>query len=131
MTEPPTPAEVMLEATRSTLRTGRVAPAQVTRQQLDALTAAGFHLRPGLEDGGAALLLATAKDAFWSGRFRPADVIAMQLAELAQAGHVFEYQDPHNATVCDEFVWGPDSFESCAECGLSFWRHGEDDAAEE
>ncbi len=115
----------MLEATKATLRTGRVAPAQVTRHQLEALTAAGYHLNPMMEDGGAALLLATAKDAFWSGRFRPAEVIALQLEELASAGHFFEYHDPNDMTACDEFVWGPQSFESCEECGLSFWRHGE------
>lgn len=125
MTEPLTPAEVMLEATKSALRTGRMAPAMVTKHQLEALTAAGYELHPMLEDGGLALLLATAKDAFWSGRFRPADVIALQLEELASSGHYFEYVDPEDAIACDEFVWGPNSFESCEECGLSFWRHGE------
>ncbi|MBA3339022.1 MAG: hypothetical protein H0T54_04620 [Geodermatophilaceae bacterium] len=125
MTEPPTPAEVMLEATKSTLRTGRMGPAQVTRHQLDALIDAGYVLRPLLDDGGAALLLATAKRAFWSGRFRPADVIALQLEELAAEGHVFEFQTDEDVTPCDEFVWGPNSFDSCEECGLSFWRHGE------
>lgn len=127
MTEPLTPAEVMLEATKNTLRTGRMAPAQVVNQQLEALAAAGYRLRPVLSDGGAALLLATAKRAFWSGRFRPAEVIAVQLEELAAAGHSFEIRYGSEDTACDEFVWGPDSFESCEECGLSFWRHGDTD----
>lgn len=129
MTEPPTAAEVMLGATKSTLRTGRMGPAQVTRRQLDALTAAGYRLSPMLEDGGAGILLATAKRAFWAGRFRPADVIALQLQELAAAGHFFELHqaadDAANDTACAEFVWGPNSFDSCEECGLSFWSHGE------
>jgi len=121
----------MLEATRTALRSGRVKPAQVTQLQLEALTAAGYRLRPGLSDGGAAILLATAKRAFWSGRFRPADVIPVQLADLAVAGHTFELLRPDDATVCEEFVWGPDSFESCEECGLSFWRHGESSTAQD
>lgn len=131
MTEPPTPADLMLEATKSALRSGKVKPAQVTRQQLDALTTAGYRLRPVLSDGGAAILLATAKRAFWTGRFRPADVIPMQLADLAAAGHTFELLSAGEAGACDEFVWGPDSFESCEECGLSFWRHGEGAAPED
>ncbi len=127
MTEPPTPAEVMLEATRASLRSGRMKPAVVTQQQLEALFDAGYRLRPDLEDGGAALLHATAKRAFRSGRFRPTDVIVMQLDELAAAGHYFELQDGTESEACAEFAWGPDSFESCADCGLSFWRHGEND----
>ncbi|MGI8722247.1 MAG: hypothetical protein ACR2JG_08455 [Geodermatophilaceae bacterium] len=128
MTEPPTPAEVMLEATRASLRTGRMKPAVVTRQQLDALADAGYHLRPVMDDGGAAFLLATAKRAFRSGRFRPADVVIMQLDELAAAGHFFELSGATDSAACDEFAWGPDSFESCAQCGLSFWRHGDNDS---
>ena len=129
MTEPPTPAEVMLAATKATLRSGRMKPTLVTRQQLAALTDAGYRLRPVLEDGGSAFLLATAKRAFRAGRFRPADVVIMQLEELAAAGHFFEQsQAVDSAAACDEFAWGPDSFESCAECGLSFWRHGENDS---
>jgi hypothetical protein len=127
VTEPPLPAEVMLEATRSTLRTGRMGPRQVINQQLDALTAAGYRLRPVLGDGGASLLLATAKRAFRSGRFRPADVIALQLDELAAAGHSFELLNTDQAAACAEFAWGPDSFEACEDCGLSFWRHGDGD----
>ncbi|MDQ4037658.1 MAG: hypothetical protein M3313_04745 [Actinomycetota bacterium] len=127
MTEPPTPAEVMLGATKATLRTGRVGPAQVVKQQLDALTAAGYRLSPEPGDGGSAMLLATAKRAFWSGRFRPAEVIAVQLGELAAAGFYFDLRNGQEGVACDEFAWGPDSFESCAECGLSFWRHGEGD----
>ncbi len=125
MTEPPTPAEVMLEATKVTLKGGRMAPAQVTKRQLEALVDAGYGLRPEVDDGGHAMLLATAKKAFWSGRFRPAEVIAMQLDELDAAGYSFEPVDGMDATACDEFVWGPNSFDSCEECGLSFWRHGE------
>ncbi|MDQ3578238.1 MAG: hypothetical protein M3381_00335 [Actinomycetota bacterium] len=128
MTEPPTPAEVMLEATKASLRSGRMKPAVVTRHQLDALADAGYRLHPVIEDGGAALLLATAKKAFRSGRFRPADVVVMQLDELAAAGHFFELSRGSDSAACDEFAWGPDSFESCAECGLSFWRHGENDS---
>ena len=125
MTEPPTPAEVMLAATRSTLRTGRMAPAQVIKHQLDALSAAGYSLRPVMGDGGATMLRTSAKRAFWAGRFRPAEVIALQLDDLAAAGHTFELVHAQEATACDDFVWGPNSFDSCEECGLSFWRHGE------
>ncbi len=125
MTEPPSPAEVMLEATRATLKSGRMAPAQVTRQQLDALTAAGYRLRPVLDDGGHGMLLKTAKRAFWSGRFRPAEVINLQLRELEAEGYTFELVNASDATACAEFVWGPNSFDSCEECGLSFWRHDE------
>lgn len=128
MTEPPTPAEVMLEATKSTLRSGRMGPAQVVKQQLDALATAGFRLSPQPGDGGSAMLLATAKRAFWSGRFRPAEVIALQLDELAAAGFFFDFTDGNEGAACGDFVWGPDSFDSCEECGLSFWRHGEGDA---
>jgi hypothetical protein len=131
VTEPPTPAEVMLDATRSTLRAGRVGPRQVTKHQVDALTAAGYRLLPALDDGGAALLLATAKRAFRSGRFRPADVIDLQLDELAAAGHTFELVGADQDAACDEFAWGPNSFESCEVCGLSFWRHGESGTPED
>lgn len=126
VTQPPTPAEVMLGATKATLRTGRLAPAQVVRQQLNALAAVGYRLLPEPGDGGSAMLVATVKRAFWSGRFRPAVVIAVQLDELAAAGFYFDLQDDGGA--CDDFVWGPDSYDSCEECGLSFWRHGESDA---
>lgn len=127
MTEQATPAEVMLEATRSTLRSGRMGPAQVVKQQLDALAAAGYRLSPDPGDAGAAMLLASAKRAFWAGRFRPAEVIALQLDELAAAGYYFNYGDGDEGAACDDFVWGPDSFDSCELCGLSFWRHGEGD----
>jgi len=130
VTEPTTPADVMLAATKSTLRSGRMSPAQVTRQQLDALRAAGYRLQPSLADEGAAILLASAKRAFWSGRFRPMDVIITQLDELAGAGHHFVSTGMDDSLACDEFVWGPNSFESCEECGLSFWRHGEGEAPE-
>ncbi len=115
----------MLEATRSTLRSGRMGPAQVTRQQLEALTEAGYQLRPTVNDGGHSMLLATAKRAFRSGRFRPAEVINMQLHQLEAEGYMFELVDAADVAACDEFVWGPNSFDSCEECGLSFWRHGE------
>lgn len=131
MTEAHTPAAVMLAATRENLRSGRMKPAQVTKHQLDALTAAGYRLRPVLGDGGAAILLATAKRAFRSGRFRPADVINLQLADLAAAGHSFELLHTSESAACNEFVWGPNSFESCAQCGLSFWRHGDSGTAED
>ena len=127
MTEPPTPAEVMLGATRSTLRSGRMGPGQVVKQQVDALGTAGYRLRPDPGDGGVALLLTTAKRAFRSGRFRPAEIIALQLDELAAAGYQFEFGDRNEGGACADFVWGPDSFDSCEECGLSFWRHGEGD----
>ncbi len=128
MTEPPAPAEVMLGATRSTLRSGRMGPSQVVRRQLDALAAAGYRLSPDPGDGGWAILLATAKRAFRSGRFRPADVIALQLDELAAAGFYFDAGGWDEGGACADFVWGPDSFDSCEECGLSFWRHGEGEA---
>lgn len=115
----------MLEATRTTLRSGRLSPAQVTQQQLGALTATGYRLRPALADEGASILLATAKRAFRGGRFRPADVIAMQLDALASAGHSYQLLGSSDSQACEEFGWGPNSFESCEECGLSFWRHGE------
>ncbi len=130
MTEPPTPAEVMLAATRSTLRSGRMGPAQVTQQQLDALREAGYRLRPSLADDGASILLTSAKRAFRSGRFRPMDVINVQLDELDRAGHYFVPTGTEDSIACDEFAWGPNSFESCEECGLSFWRHGEGDPPE-
>lgn len=130
MTEPPTPAEVMLAATKNTLRTGRMAPARVVTEQLEALTNAGYRLVPTPSDGGAELLLATAKRAFWAGHFRPAEVIALQLEELGAAGHYFESVLGREGGPCDDFVWGPNSFESCEECGLSFWRHGESDTRE-
>lgn len=129
MTEPfPDPAEVMLQVTRSSLRSGRLTPGQVVAQQLKALGATGYKLQPELEDGGAALLLGTAKKAFWSGHFRPGDVIELQLRALAEAGHAFEFTDRDSPIPCDFFVWGPNSFDSCDECGMSFWLHGEGDA---
>jgi len=128
VTEPLTPAEVMLGATKSTLRTGKLAPAQVVKRQLDALAAAGYQLTPEPGDGGSAMLLATAKRAFWSRRFRPADVIAAQLEDLAEAGYYFDSRQRGEGAACADFVWGPDSYDSCEECGLSFWRHGEADA---
>lgn len=130
MTEPPTPAEVMLTATKTGLRSGRMAPAQVIQHQLAALRNAGYRLRPSLSDGGAAILLSSAKEAFWSGRFRPMSVIIAQLNELERAGHRFELAGPDDSAACDEFAWGPNSFESCEVCSLSFWRHGEGDAPE-
>lgn len=129
MTEPANPAELMQEATKSALRTGRMSPARVVRHQLESLSAAGYQLHPPLADGGEEILLDSAWNAFWNGRFRPAEVISSQLEALAAAGYAFEL--PYAAgRACDDFVWGPNSYEACEECGLSFWRHGEDELAE-
>lgn len=118
----------MLEATKSTLRTGRPLPHQVIARQLKALDEAGYRLRPPLPDNGAALLLATTKRTFRSGKFRPADVIDRQLAELAARGHTFQRSNGIESLTCGEFQWGPGSFDSCQRCGLSFWQHDESDA---
>ncbi len=125
MTEPLTAAEVMLVAAKSTLRTMRMAPAQVTGQQIEALRQAGYVLIPPLADEGEAVLTAAARRAIRSGRFRPIDVVNQQLDALEGAGHFYHPSDSAESIACEEFVWGPDSFESCEECGLSFWSHGE------
>lgn len=125
MTEPLTAAEVMLAAAKSTLRTMRMAPAQVIGQQLEALRQAGYVLIPPLADDGEAVMLAVARRALLSGRFRPIDIVNQQLDALEGAGHFYQPSDSAGSVACEEFAWGPDSFESCAECGLSFWSHGE------
>lgn len=118
------PRTVMLEATRTALRAGRFPPAEVVRRQLDALAETGYRLRPHLDDGGAALLLTAAKRAFRSGRVAPAAVVARQLADLEAAGYTFVLSS-ESAAACESFVWGPQSFDACARCGVSFWRHAE------
>lgn len=123
--EPTTPAEIMLEATRANLRSGRLPPALVITRQLDALTEAGYRLQPHLDDGGAALMLTAAKLAFRSGRFAPAAVIARQLAAVADAGYGFVWRGESTPAACASFQWGPESFDACAGCGQSFWKHAE------
>jgi len=125
VSEPPTPAEVMLEATMATLRAGRFPPGRVIQRQLDALAAAGYRLEPHLDDGGAALMLGATKRAFRLGSFTPAVVIARQLAAVTDAGYVFVRRSDGGPTACASFQWGPQSFDACARCGLSFWRHTE------
>ena len=122
MRQPPGPKEVMLEATLTALRAGRFPPAEVIRRQLDALSDAGYRIEPHLDDGGAALMLAAAKRAFRSGLMAPATVVARQLAAIDEAGHSFlRRREP--VVACESFCWGPQSFDACARCGLSFWRH--------
>lgn len=123
VTLPPTPADVMLEATRTTLRAGRLPPAEVIRRQLDALDGAGYRLEPQLDDGGAELMLTAAKRALLAGHFTPAGVISRQLAAVEAAGHCFVGGVAVNRNGCASFEWGPDSFAGCARCGVSYWKH--------
>ncbi len=120
----PEPKVVMTEATMTALRAGRFPPAEVIRRQLDALAEAGYRLKPHLDDGGAALMLTATKRAFQSGRVAPATVVARQLAAIEEAGYAFVRRS-EAAVACESFRWGPQSFDSCARCGLSFWRHAD------
>jgi hypothetical protein len=115
----------MLEATRATLRSGRIMSAAVIRHQIDALAAAGYRLEPRPEDEGAALMLKAARRAFRSGHFAPAVVVAQEVAALADAGHAFVASAGGLRTACVSFEWGPESFEACDRCGWSYWKHAE------
>ncbi|MEP6697462.1 MAG: hypothetical protein ABJA34_11380 [Pseudonocardiales bacterium] len=119
------PAEVMLDATRATLRTGRIMSGAVIRQQLDALATAGYELQPRLHDDGASLLLKAARRAFRSGHFSPSVVVAQQLAAVNDAGRSFVRNGEGRRSACEKFEWGPESFEACANCGWSYWKHAE------
>jgi len=118
------PAEVMLEAAKAALRSGRF-PREVIRRQLDALTEAGYRLEPHLDDGGAALMLAAAKRTFRAAHFAPAVVTERQLAAISEAGYVFVRRRQGGRTACPSFQWGPQSFDACERCGLTFWKHAE------
>lgn len=127
------PSDVMLEATRATLRAGRFPPGEVIRRQLEALADAGYRLEPQLEDSGAALMLAAARRAIRTAHFAPGAVIARQLDAVGAAGHAFVRRGEDSyirladgrRTPCPTFQWGPDSFEACARCGRSYWHHAE------
>lgn len=125
MTGPQSPAEVMLEATRATLRSGRVMSAAVIRQQIDALAAAGYQMTPRFYDDGAAVLLKAARRAFRRGHFSPAAVVARQIAAIEEEGRAFIRNGEDNRLPCESFEWGPDSFEACSRCGWSYWKHDE------
>lgn len=118
-----TPAEVMLDAAKTNLRAGRFPPGEVIRRQLDALDRAGYHLEPPLADAGADLLLQAAKRALRAGHFSPAAVISRQLVAVGESGHSFVKDGEHVHGRCESYVWGPESFEACARCGLSYWKH--------
>lgn len=122
MTEPASPAEVVLEATRASLRGGRLLSAAVIERQLAALAEAGYSLQPRRYDDGADLMLKAARRALRGGHFAPAAVVERQLAALEEAGHTFVLT---GGTACESFEWGPDSFEACATCGASYWKHAE------
>lgn len=124
MTRPgSTPAEVMLYAARANLRAGRFPPGEVIRRQLDALDDAGYHLEPRLDDRGAELLLHAAKRALRAGYFSPAAVVGRQLAAVGEAGHSFVREGEEDRRRCESYVWGPDSFDACVRCGISYWKH--------
>ncbi len=125
MIQPLSPAEVMLEATRATLRTGRIMSAAVIRHQLDALATAGYQMQPRHYDDGAAVLLKAAHRAFRGGHFSPAVVVARQLAALGEDGRTFVLSGEAHRSACESFEWGPESFEACARCGWSYWKHAE------
>lgn len=125
MSDSPTPAEVILDAARTSLRAGRLPRREVIARQLDALAQSGYRLEPHLDDGGAALMLSAAKRAFRTGRLAPAAVVARQLAAIRDAGHAFVSRDEAARPACASFQWGPESFDACAGCGQSFWQHAE------
>ena len=117
-----TPADVMMEAAKTNLRAGRFPPGEVIRRQLGALDEAGYRLEPPVDDHGAALLLHAARRALRAGHFTPAAVIARQLAAVGEAGHSF-VRDRETRSRCESYEWGPDSFEACAQCRISYWKH--------
>ncbi|PZS36206.1 MAG: hypothetical protein DLM59_01665 [Pseudonocardiales bacterium] len=125
MAESPTPADVMLEATRASLRTGRVMSAAVIRHQLDALAAAGYVIQPRFYDDGAAVLLKAARRAFRGGHFSPSVVVEQQIAAVEQEGRAFVQSGEDRRSACDAFEWGPASFEACSRCAWSYWKHAE------
>lgn len=118
-----TPADVMLDAAKANLRAGRFPPGEVIRRQLDALDEAGYRLEPPVDDRGAALLLHAARRALRAGHFTPAAVIARQLAAVGEAGHSFVRDGEDDHRRCESYEWGPDSFEACSRCGISYWKH--------
>ncbi|MGB9376196.1 MAG: hypothetical protein WCB04_01645 [Mycobacteriales bacterium] len=119
----PSPAEVMLDATRATLRAGRLPPGEVIKRQLNALADVGYHLEPHLDDDGAELMLGAAKRALRSGHLTPSAVIAHQLQAVSASGHAFVREGDEGGGRCESFEWGPSSFRACARCGLSYWKH--------
>lgn len=114
-----------MQATRATLRSGRVISAGVIRRQLDALASAGYELQPRLYDDGAELLLQAARRSFRSGHFSPAAVVARQLRAVEQQHREFVLVGEDRRCACETFEWGPDSFQACSRCGWSYWKHAE------